>query len=240
MELPASFSGSEISASPQRGPEPSSRMSLAIFMRLQASVLRAPWTSTMASWHANASNLFLAVTNGRPAGPKYRTVMPFSFIFHMHYFSIIDFFNFIKNNWTHLGQAEYEPRLFHRLKIGRFSGSLAELFLAPPIAALSVESRSVPAVVNTSRLLLIFNLWAAECTRCFLYFKWVFPVVNILMLWCMFAVFQCCFVLYVLCVYCAHFHSLHERPSCQNGILSLHPLRVFLWELGLILNKCFL
>ena len=62
-------------------------------------------------------------------------------------------------------------RLFHRLKIGRFSGSLAELFLAPPIAALSVESRSVPAVVSTSRLLLIFNLWAAECTWCFLYFK---------------------------------------------------------------------
>ena len=131
-------------------------------------------------------------------------------------------------------------RLFHRLKIGRFSGSLAELFLAPPIAALSEESRSVPAVVSTIRLLLIFNLWAAECTRCFLYFKWVFPVVNILMLWCMFAVFQCCFVLYVLCVYCAHFHSLHERPSCQNGILSLHPLWVFLWELGLILNECFL
>ena len=82
-----------------------------------------------------------------------------------------------------------------------------------------MESRSVPAVVSTSRLLLICNLWAAECTRCFLYFKWVFPVVNILMLWCMFAVFQCCFVSYVLCVYCAHFHSLHERPSCQNGIL---------------------
>ena len=52
-------------------------------------------------------------------------------------------------------------RLFHRLKIGRFSGSQAQLFLAPPIAALSVESRSVPAVVSTSRLLLIFNLWAA-------------------------------------------------------------------------------
>ena len=39
-------------------------------------------------------------------------------------------------------------RLFHRLKIRCFSGSLAELFLAPPIAALSVESRSVPAVVS--------------------------------------------------------------------------------------------
>ena len=67
----------------------------------------------------------------------------------------------------------YSPmsRLFHRLKIGRFSGSLAELFLAPHITALSMESRSVPAVVSTSQLLLIFNLWAAECTCCFLYFK---------------------------------------------------------------------
>ena len=71
----------------------------------------------------------------------------------------------------HLCMYVCTSRLFHRLKIGRFSGSLAELFLAPPIAALSVESRSVPAVVSTSRLLLIFNLWAAECTRCFLYFK---------------------------------------------------------------------
>ena len=120
----------------------------------------------------------------------------------------------------------FESRLFHRLKIGRFSGSLAELFLAPPIAALSVESRSVPAVVSTSRLLLIFNLWAAECTRCFLYFKWVFPGVNILMLRCMFPVYQCCFVLYDLWVYCAHFHSLHDSdsPSCQNGILFTPPV----------------
>ena len=44
------------------------------------------------------------------------------------------------------------------------------------------------------------------------------------MLWCMFPVDQCCFVLYVLCVYCAHFHSLHERPSCQNGILFTPPV----------------
>ena len=136
---------------------------------------------------------------------------------------------------TQLHPINDPPRLFHRLKIGRFSGSLAELFLA----ALSVESRSVPAVVSTSRLLLIFNLWAAECTRCFLYFKWVFPVVNILILRCMFPVFQCCFVLYVLCVYCAHFHSLHERPSCQNGILFTAPVS-FSLRVGLILNECFL
>ena len=49
-------------------------------------------------------------------------------------------------------------------------------------------------------------------------------ILNILMLWCMFDVFQCCFVLYVLCVYCAHFHSLHERPSCQKGILFTPPV----------------
>ena len=30
------------------------------------------------------------------------------------------------------GGAVEVVRLFHRLKIGRFSGSLAELFLAPP------------------------------------------------------------------------------------------------------------
>ena len=44
------------------------------------------------------------------------------------------------------------------------------------------------------------------------------------MLRCMFPVFQCCFVLYVLCVYCAHFYSLHERPSCQNGKLFTPPV----------------
>ena len=54
----------------------------------------------------------------------------------------------------------------HGCSTGLKSGALAA-----HIPALSVESRSVPAVVSTSRLLLIFNLWAAECTRCFLYFK---------------------------------------------------------------------
>ena len=48
------------------------------------------------------------------------------------------------------------------------------------------------------------------------------------MLWCMFAVFQCCFVLYVLCVYCAHFHRLHEKPSCQNGMLFTPLVRISL------------
>ena len=42
MLEPGSFSGSSSSPSPQRGPEPRKRMSLAIFMRLQATTLRAP------------------------------------------------------------------------------------------------------------------------------------------------------------------------------------------------------
>lgn len=41
-------------------------MSLAIFINEQARVLRAPLVSTNASWAANASNLFGAVTKGRP------------------------------------------------------------------------------------------------------------------------------------------------------------------------------
>ena len=56
----------------------------------------------------------------------------------------------------------YTSWLFHRPKIGCFSCSLAELFLAPPPPPpppAAVESRSVPAVVSTSWLLLIFNLW---------------------------------------------------------------------------------
>ena len=67
-----------------------------------------------------------------------------------------------------ISYQKHVTRLFHRLKIRRFSGSLAELFLAPPIAALSVESRSVQAVVSTSRLLLIFNLLSVHGAFCIL------------------------------------------------------------------------
>uniref|UniRef100_A0A6B0UU20 Putative secreted protein n=1 Tax=Ixodes ricinus TaxID=34613 RepID=A0A6B0UU20_IXORI len=66
MLLPGSFSGSESSPNPHRGPEPRKRMSLAIFMRLQAMTLRDPDTSTMASFDARASNLLGAVTKGSP------------------------------------------------------------------------------------------------------------------------------------------------------------------------------
>jgi len=64
--LPGSFSGSMISARPQRGPDPSNLISLPIFIKLQAIVLSAPDTSTIESCAARASNLFGAVTNGRP------------------------------------------------------------------------------------------------------------------------------------------------------------------------------
>ena len=49
-----------------RGPLPSRRTSLAILNRLAASVLSAPLISTRLSCAASASNLFGAVTNGRP------------------------------------------------------------------------------------------------------------------------------------------------------------------------------
>lgn len=49
-----------------RGPLPSSRMSLATFMRLTATVLSAPEASTTASCAASASNLLGAVTKGMP------------------------------------------------------------------------------------------------------------------------------------------------------------------------------
>ena len=49
IELPGCTSGSTISPRPARGPEPSHRMSLAIFIRLTATVLSAPLHSTTPS-----------------------------------------------------------------------------------------------------------------------------------------------------------------------------------------------
>ena len=78
IELPGSFSGSASSPSPERGPLPKKRMSLAILNRAAAVVLIAPWLNTMASWAARASNLLGAVTKGRlgdrrdPLGHRFR------------------------------------------------------------------------------------------------------------------------------------------------------------------------
>ena len=66
IELPGSFSGIDSSPRPQRGPLASQRMSLAIFIRLAATVFSAPCANTSASAAAITSNLFGAVTNGRP------------------------------------------------------------------------------------------------------------------------------------------------------------------------------
>ena len=66
IDEPGSFSGMLISPMPLRGPLASQRMSLAIFIRLAASVFSAPCACTSASAAAIASNLFGAVTNGSP------------------------------------------------------------------------------------------------------------------------------------------------------------------------------
>ena len=61
-----SFSGRLISPRPERGPEPRKRRSLAILLRETATTFMQPEASTRASCAARASNLFGAVSNGRP------------------------------------------------------------------------------------------------------------------------------------------------------------------------------
>ena len=73
IEEPGSFSGSDSSPRPERGPEASRRMSLAILNRLAATVLRAPWAKTMASWAASASNLLGAEVNFMPVKAAIRS-----------------------------------------------------------------------------------------------------------------------------------------------------------------------
>jgi hypothetical protein len=72
IEEPGSFSGSRSSPSPQRGPEPSRRMSFAILNSPVAAAARAPWTKTSASWAASASNLLDALRKGRPVAAASR------------------------------------------------------------------------------------------------------------------------------------------------------------------------
>ena len=64
MELPGSFSGINISLKPQRGPLDNKRISLAIFIRLHASVFNEPLTSTSVSCVARDSNLLGDDTKG--------------------------------------------------------------------------------------------------------------------------------------------------------------------------------
>ncbi|MNF98622.1 hypothetical protein D3C84_814900 [compost metagenome] len=66
IELPGSLAGSLTSAKPARGPEPSRRRSLAIFIRVTARVFSAPDKVLNGSWPASAANLLGAVMNGKP------------------------------------------------------------------------------------------------------------------------------------------------------------------------------
>src|SRR3954451_24938565 len=64
IDEPGSFSGRINSPKPERGPEPSSLMSLAILNRPVATEVSAPCANTIASCEASASNLLGADTNG--------------------------------------------------------------------------------------------------------------------------------------------------------------------------------
>ena len=72
IDEPGSFSGSDSSPRPERGPLPSQRRSLAILVRLAASVASAPLAKTTASWAARAANLLGALTKGRPESSAMR------------------------------------------------------------------------------------------------------------------------------------------------------------------------
>src|SRR6202171_6416788 len=64
IDQPGSFSGRISSPRPERGPEPSRRISFAILNRPVATELMAPCTNTYASWEASASNLLGARVKG--------------------------------------------------------------------------------------------------------------------------------------------------------------------------------
>src|SRR3546814_15720704 len=64
IEEPGSFSGRRSSPRPQRGPEPSRRISLAIFITETATELSAHEATTMASCSETASHLFSVVRKG--------------------------------------------------------------------------------------------------------------------------------------------------------------------------------
>ena len=66
IDEPGCRSGSASSASPALGPEPSHRTSLAILLRLTATVRRCAEVSTTLSWVACASKWLRASVNGNP------------------------------------------------------------------------------------------------------------------------------------------------------------------------------
>ena len=73
IELPGSLAGSSSSPRPQRGPEASQRMSLAIFISATATPRSAALARTIASSEPWAANLLGAVTNGWPVSRAIRS-----------------------------------------------------------------------------------------------------------------------------------------------------------------------
>ena len=66
IDEPGSFAGMIISPIPDLGPDANNRISFAILFNDTAICLSAPCVSTIASWAANASNLFSALIKGNP------------------------------------------------------------------------------------------------------------------------------------------------------------------------------
>ena len=66
IELPGSLAGKRTSANPARGPDPSRRRSLAIFIKATARVFSPPARLVSGSCPASAANLLGAVTKGSP------------------------------------------------------------------------------------------------------------------------------------------------------------------------------
>ena len=64
IDEPGSLEGSISSPYPALGPEPKNLISLAIFIKHTAVVLRVPEKFTISSWAAKAANLFNAGLNG--------------------------------------------------------------------------------------------------------------------------------------------------------------------------------
>src|SRR5207237_1264171 len=70
IEDPGSFSGRVSSPRPQRGPEASQRMSLAILNSEAARVFNAPEAKTISSCAESAANLLGCERNGRPVSSE--------------------------------------------------------------------------------------------------------------------------------------------------------------------------
>src|SRR3989338_7131912 len=79
IDDPGSFSGSEISPSPERGPEARKRISLAIFITATASVLSAPEKKLFSLLYKEKKNYFCGMVKN-----FFFFFLPFFFFFYHH------------------------------------------------------------------------------------------------------------------------------------------------------------